>query len=89
METKRSNWKASDLQLGDWADCTDTVNKWCVARVVDKDEDSVTVSYEGWADKWNEKIPINSRRLAPFRSNTKGDTGYKKRLAGGDFNGSI
>ncbi len=60
--------KTKEFTVGDFIDVLDTVNKWCVGRVVDKnvDKNEVLVHYEGWSDKWNEWIFFLSRRLAPY-----------------------
>ncbi len=42
----------------------DTVNKWCVGTIVDKNDKEVHIHFKGWSDKWNEWLPINSPRLA-------------------------
>ena len=40
----------ADLEPGDFVDCKDTVQKWCVARVLKVDDSGkqVWVHFEGW-----------------------------------------
>lgn len=54
------------FEVGDYVDCCDTVNKWCVAMIQDKKEETgeLLIHYEGWSDKWNEWIKIESKRVA-------------------------
>lgn len=76
VKTQASKAKSRDFQVGEFIDASDSVQKWCVARVVDKRENEIYIHYEGWSDRWNEWIPINSERLAPYRTRSKGrDTG--------------
>jgi len=69
--------KKQGFEVGDFVDVLDTVQRWCVGRVVEKKDDKVLIHYEGWADRWNEWMPMSkNRRLALFRTYTKGkDTG--------------
>lgn len=78
-----AKWSGHLLKTGDWVDARDTVNKWCVAQVVDSNEETVTVHYKGWASKWDEAIPRDSPRLAELGTQTRGqDTGHNQRQQG-------
>ena len=57
---------------GQWVDVKDTVNQWLEATVmsVDYASNAIFVHYNGWPTRWDEWIPFNSPRIAPFRSRT-------------------
>ena len=46
------------LEIGQWIDCKDTVNKWCRAKVFDikVEMNQIKVHYDGWSTKWDEWI---------------------------------
>ncbi|CAM9934928.1 unnamed protein product, partial [Phaeothamnion confervicola] len=58
--------------LGQWLDCKDTVGYWLEATVVGINEAGtrLLISYNGWPSRWDEWIPHDDRRLAPFRTRT-------------------
>jgi hypothetical protein len=56
--------------VGGLVDCQDRFNKWFESTIVEVKEDSIFVHYNGWPDKWNEWIPINSPRLAPVHTHS-------------------
>jgi hypothetical protein len=71
-----SEKRKEGYETGDFLDVMDTVNKWCVARVTEVKGKDLCVHFEGWSDKYDEVIPADSKRLAPFRTHTRGaDTG--------------
>ena len=80
------NEKTPDqLQVGDFIEVLDTVQKWCVARVleVNQDKKTVMIKYSGWDDKWNEEINFKSSRLCVQLGThvaVTDNTGSKKRL---------
>jgi len=68
------------LNEGLYVDAKDSVNNWCVAQVVEVDaiQDRVKVHYDGWSQKWETWIPVNSDKLAPFRMHSKRYSGQTK-----------
>eukprot|EP00475_Leptophrys_vorax_P030048 TRINITY_DN4469_c0_g1_i1.p1 TRINITY_DN4469_c0_g1~~TRINITY_DN4469_c0_g1_i1.p1 ORF type:complete len:360 (+),score=65.18 TRINITY_DN4469_c0_g1_i1:29-1108(+) len=38
----------------------------------------VQIRYDGWSDRWDEWLPVNSNRLEPFRAKSTGDTSAQK-----------
>ncbi len=60
------------LKIGDWIDVKDTIDVWLEAEVIDVDEKEnlVLVHYNGWGKRWDEYLPINSPRIAQFRTHT-------------------
>ena len=59
--------------IGDLIDCQDPVHKWCTCRIVDIVENKkIRIHYEGWSAKWDEWLPLDSDRLAPIGTYTKG-----------------
>lgn len=77
-------WSPHVLKVGDWVDAKDTVNKWCVAQVVEANEEVVKIHYKGWAAKWDEEVPrSDTTKLSEHGTHTKGkDTGYGRRAQG-------
>jgi len=68
----------ADYVAGDFVDVLDTHNQWLVGRVVSADGDFLNIHYEGWSDKWDERIPRQGRRVQPYRTKTQGkNTGWK------------
>lgn len=77
----RQNFECFDVNKrklvpGQWVDVKDTVEQWLEAQVLEvKDDNSaVYVHYNGWGNRWNEWIPMNSPRIMPFRFHTKQKT---------------
>ena len=59
--------------IGDIIDCQDTVRKWCIGMIVDiVENEKIRIHYEGWHSKWDEWLPLDSDRLAPVGTYTKG-----------------
>ena len=44
---------------GMYVDAKDTVNCWCVAEVLDVDNNYLKIHYEGWSEKYNEVNDLN------------------------------
>ena len=57
---------------GQRVDVLDTVKKWAEAEVVRVDDAArrLLVTYTYWSDKWDEWLPAESPRIAPFGSRT-------------------
>ena len=81
MPMKMASRESNALRVGTILDVQDTVQKWCVGRVIAVNDDGdLHIHYEGWSDKWNEWIPADSERVAPHKTHTKGDeVGPKRR----------
>lgn len=49
---------APDLKLNDYVDAKDTVNHWCVANIIDIDDEknSIKVHFEGWTHRYDEVL---------------------------------
>ena len=43
---------------------------WLEAQVIETSPDKIKVHYNGWAERWDEWIPIASDRIRLFRSRT-------------------
>jgi len=48
---------------------------WRVAIITDIEDERILIHYEAWGDRYNEMLELSDKRLAPFRSMTKGYTG--------------
>eukprot|EP00826_Nyctotherus_ovalis_P042636 TRINITY_DN4412_c0_g1_i13.p2 TRINITY_DN4412_c0_g1~~TRINITY_DN4412_c0_g1_i13.p2 ORF type:complete len:320 (+),score=62.85 TRINITY_DN4412_c0_g1_i13:542-1501(+) len=57
-------------RVGQWVDVNDTMQQWLEAQIIGVMEDKVRVHFNGWGTRWDEWIPINSPRIAPFRTYT-------------------
>lgn len=38
---------------GRFIDAQDTVNTWCLAKVVEVDQKMLRIHYDGWSSKWD------------------------------------
>jgi hypothetical protein len=56
---------------GQWVDVKDTIDQWLEAQIIDTKDDKVYVHYNGWGNRWDEWIDVNSTRIRPFRYHTK------------------
>jgi len=65
----------SFVQVNRFIDARDSVNKWCAARVVQVNEASLTLRFDGWSRKWDERVSFKSSRIAPFRKYSRLYTG--------------
>lgn len=66
------------LKPGLYVDAVDTINAWCVAQIVEIDDNMVKVHFDGWPPKWDDWMKITSYKIAPFRKNAIGYTGQTK-----------
>jgi len=43
-------------QKNTYVDCKDSVNAWCVAKILERCDDDCTIriNFDGWSQKWNE-----------------------------------
>lgn len=63
---------------GDKLEAQDYVGKWYVSLVKQVDNSKVFVHFCGWADKFDEWIEVDSKRLAPLYTHTDGIQGRHK-----------
>lgn len=69
----------SEYKEGCFIDSKDTMNTWCVAKIIniDFEHKNLKVRYEGWSDKWDTTLPFNSSRISQFRLKSELYTGQK------------
>lgn len=67
-----SSIRSLQFYIGQWVDVKDTVNQWLEATImnINLDRCTIFVHYNGWPQRWDEWISIDSPRIAPFRSRT-------------------
>lgn len=76
-ERRTPSWNNSIQYFeGQWLDVKDTVAQWLEATVLDVDVlgRRIFVHYNGWPPRWDEWLPFESPRVAPFRSMTRHTT---------------
>ncbi|KAG6578064.1 PWWP domain [Phytophthora cinnamomi] len=62
---------APELKEGDWLDVVDGDGIWNVAQVLRlPSAETVEVTYDCWGDEYNELLPRDSPRIAPFHTHT-------------------
>lgn len=68
------------LGLHQFIDARDSVNTWCVAQIVEVNNEAqtITIHYDGWSDKYNMTVPKKTSKIGPFRSQCKGYSGQHK-----------
>ena len=68
------NFSKIKFELGQWVDIKDTVGSWLEGQIVNMRSHNgviqVQVHYNGWAQRWDEWIDMNSPRLANFKTYT-------------------
>lgn len=70
---ENANWFLNDC----FVDVFDK-RKWLVAQIIERNPPYITVHYEAWSDRFNERVPLgDSSKLAPFRLHSVGYTGQK------------
>ena len=67
VEEAKKYFFLDTLRAGLYIDALDTVNSWCLAKVVELDERLVKVHYDGWPHKWDDWMKITSYKISPFR----------------------
>ena len=59
---------------GQWVDVKDTVDQWLEAQIVDIRQGSngpqAYIHYNGWPNRWDEWIDVNSPRIQYFKTHT-------------------
>ena len=70
MENLMANTR--NFSKGQWVDVKDTVDQWLEAQVleVNPTNSQVFVHYNGWPNRWDEWIDMNSPRIQHFKTNT-------------------
>ena len=69
--------------VGDFIDVLDTVGKSCVALMTAADPQTgfIDFTFIGWGSIYNERnVDPRKKRIAPFRSQTRGYTGQNHQL---------
>lgn len=67
---KAFNFRFLRFQPGQWIDVKDTIDQWLEAQVTKIRPNQVYIHYNGWGSQWDEWIPTDSPRIAPFRTHT-------------------
>ena len=62
-------------KVGDYLDAVDSVQKWCLATVVARDDHNVKCHFDGWPQKWDAAYRWTSYKVSTFRRYSKGYTG--------------
>lgn len=63
---------SAQFTVGSLIDVLDTCNSWLPARVekVNVEEASIFIHYTSYSNKWDEWVPMDSYRVAPYQSQT-------------------
>ena len=77
---KQKFWdvKWHEYEVGEYIDGVDSVQKWCLAQIVQKDEFTAKIHFDGWSSKWDVTYKWNSYRIAPFRRYSSGYSGQQR-----------
>jgi hypothetical protein len=69
----------NSLKAKSFIDARDSSEMWWAAEVLEVDSSGryVVISYEGWPPRSNERIPIDSERLAPLFSQTSNERRFQ------------
>jgi hypothetical protein len=51
---------------------------WYAAEIKEIKNQKALVQYQGWNQRWNEWIPLDSNRIQPYRAKSVGDTSAEK-----------
>lgn len=60
--------------VGQWIDVLDTIEQWLEATIVRTDREFVLIHYNGWPQRWDEWLHVDSPRIAPFRTRSQHTT---------------
>jgi hypothetical protein len=63
-------YNKNDYKIGQWVDVKDTLNQWLEAQIINIRGNECQVHYNGWGNTWNEWVPMDSDRIALFRTQT-------------------
>jgi len=72
-----SSWRS--FRTGQWVDCCDTCGKWCEARIQLATGGRLLITYDGWRTIWDEWLPKQSQRVAPFGIFTSAISGLEQK----------
>ncbi|CAD8142037.1 unnamed protein product [Paramecium octaurelia] len=64
--------KKRTFQVGQWIDVKDTIDQWLEAQVQIVEQNRIFIHYNGWGNRWDEWLDIQSPRIATFRTYTVG-----------------
>jgi len=56
--------------VGSYIDAKDAMQTWCIAKVLQIDEEKVLVNFDGWPNTYNSWLSLSSSKVAPFRQNS-------------------
>jgi hypothetical protein len=73
-----TNFIQNSLEVNMYVDAVDTVNKWCLAQIIQRDQFGVTCHYDGWSTKWDAHHRYNNYKVTAFRRFSKLYTGQTK-----------
>ena len=77
LKTLKSN-PYVNLNVGDYVDARDNFGVWRVGKIIDIGKNFFDLHFDGWKQKWNERIFLTSNKIAPFRMHTDPYTGGNK-----------
>ena len=60
--------------IGQWIDVLDTIEQWLEATVVRTEREFILIHYNGWPQRWDEWLHVDSPRIAPFRTRSQHTT---------------
>ena len=61
---------SEQFEVGEWVDVKDTIGQWLEAQIIQINNGICLIHYNGWENRWDEWIEINSNRIASFRTYT-------------------
>ena len=68
--TKPFTLKNASYFVGQWVDVLDSIEQWHEAQIVKIEGGKGFIHYNGWGDRWDEWIKLDSPRIALFRTHT-------------------
>ncbi len=57
------------FEVGKFVDAMDTVNSWCLAEIVNIDQRTLNIHFDGWSAKWD-CVRIHSYSHTSYYSHT-------------------
>jgi len=67
IPTNNFDYQNRKLIKGQWVDVKDTIEQWLEAQVIDVQNNKAYIHYNGWGNRWDEWIDMNSARIKTFR----------------------
>jgi hypothetical protein len=79
-EALKEFWNScwAETQEGEFIDAMDTVQKWCLAQIIAKDDSGVRCHFDGWSSRHDISYRWSSYKISPFRRFSKGYSGQHK-----------